>query len=151
LGREGKCWPPSLSLSRTIQKPTDDALALVDALTGRSPEMLELVEQERANLDIARKIYELRAKARLSQAELARKVGTTQSVISRRLFAPEGLPRIARRFNAGSANRKRFWRNVGVFSAAFSELQKPPTSFRCGNSHAGQYNGGCVPKYSAGL
>jgi len=68
---------------RKTQKPTDDALALVDALTGRSPEMVELIEQERANLDIAWKIYELRAKAGLSQAALARKAGTTQSVISR--------------------------------------------------------------------
>ena len=65
------------------QKRTSDALALVEALTGRDPEMTELVEQERANLDIARKIYELRTTARLSQTELARKVGTTQSVISR--------------------------------------------------------------------
>ena len=45
--------------------------------------MGDLVEQEQANLDIGRKIYDLRAKAKLSQAELARKVGTTQSVISR--------------------------------------------------------------------
>jgi ribosome-binding protein aMBF1 (putative translation factor) len=65
------------------QKRTSDALALVDALTGRDLEMTELVEQERANLDIARKIHELRTKAGLSQAGLARKVGTTQSVISR--------------------------------------------------------------------
>jgi transcriptional regulator with XRE-family HTH domain len=42
-----------------------------------------LIEQEQDNLDIARKIYELRTKARLSQADLAHKVGTTQSVISR--------------------------------------------------------------------
>ena len=45
--------------------------------------MADLVEHEQANLDIARKIYELRTKAKLSQTELARKVGTTQSVISR--------------------------------------------------------------------
>ena len=45
--------------------------------------MADLIEQEQANLDMARKIYELRTKAKLSQAELARKVGTTQSVISR--------------------------------------------------------------------
>jgi transcriptional regulator with XRE-family HTH domain len=45
--------------------------------------MADLVEQERANLDMGRKIYELRTKAKLSQAALARKVGTTQSVISR--------------------------------------------------------------------
>jgi len=69
--------------SQKTQKRTSDALALMDSLTGNSPEMTDLIEQERANLDIARKIYELRTKARLSQAELAKKVGTTQSVISR--------------------------------------------------------------------
>ena len=62
---------------------TNDALALVEELTGKSREMADLIEQEQDNLDIARKIYELRAKAKLSQVELARKVGTTQSVISR--------------------------------------------------------------------
>jgi DNA-binding XRE family transcriptional regulator len=65
------------------KKTTSDAVALLDNLTGNSLEMAELLEQERANLDIARKICGLRAKAKLSQAQLARKVGTTQSVISR--------------------------------------------------------------------
>ena len=69
--------------SQRTQKRTGDALALVEGLTGNSQEMADLVEQEQANLDIARKIYELRTKGKLSQAELARKVGTTQSVISR--------------------------------------------------------------------
>jgi len=69
--------------SQKTQKRTSDALALVEALTGKSHEMADLVEQEQANLDVAREIYELRIKAKLSQAELARKVGTTQSVISR--------------------------------------------------------------------
>jgi transcriptional regulator with XRE-family HTH domain len=45
--------------------------------------MADLIEQERANLDIACKICRLRTKAGLSQAELAKKVSTTQSVISR--------------------------------------------------------------------
>jgi len=64
-------------------KKSSDAVALMGKLAGRNQEMLELVEQEEANLDIARKIFQLRSKAKLSQAELARKVGTTQSVISR--------------------------------------------------------------------
>jgi predicted transcriptional regulator len=55
----------------------------ISGLTGKSQEMADLVEQEQANLDLAREIYELRIKAKLSQAELARKVDTTQSVISR--------------------------------------------------------------------
>ena len=69
--------------SQKTRKRTSDALALVEELTGKSQEMADLVEQEQANLDIAREIYELRVKAKLSQTELARKVGTTQSVISR--------------------------------------------------------------------
>ena len=69
--------------SQKTQKRTSDALALVEQLTGKSQQMADLVEQEQASLDIARKIYELRTKAKLSQVELARKVGTTQSVISR--------------------------------------------------------------------
>ena len=69
--------------NQKTQKRTSDALVLLDRLTGNSPEMAELLEQERANLDIARKIYELRTKAGLSQGDLAKRVGTTQSVISR--------------------------------------------------------------------
>jgi ribosome-binding protein aMBF1 (putative translation factor) len=69
--------------NQKTQKRTSDALELMSRLTGDSPEMLELLEPERANLDIARKIYALRTKAKLSQVELAKKVGTTQSVISR--------------------------------------------------------------------
>jgi transcriptional regulator with XRE-family HTH domain len=55
----------------------------MEKLAGRNPEMLDLLEQEEANLDIARKIFQLRSRAKLTQAELAKKVGTTQSVISR--------------------------------------------------------------------
>ena len=65
------------------QNRTSNALALMEKLAGKGQEMADLLEQEQANLDIARKIYELRTKAGLSQAQLARKVGTTQSVISR--------------------------------------------------------------------
>ncbi len=65
------------------RKPTRNAVELIDRLAGSSAEMADLLEQEQANLDIARKIYELRTRAKLSQAQLARKVGTTQSVISR--------------------------------------------------------------------
>jgi len=69
--------------SQKVRKRTSDALVIMGKLTGDSAEMADLLEQERANLDIARKIYELRTKAKLSQSELAKKVGTTQSVISR--------------------------------------------------------------------
>jgi transcriptional regulator with XRE-family HTH domain len=41
------------------------------------------LEQERVNAEVARTIYELREQAGLSQKELADRVETTQSVISR--------------------------------------------------------------------
>jgi transcriptional regulator with XRE-family HTH domain len=52
-------------------------------MSGKDPEMQRMFEEEVANREFAQKIYQLRTKAGLSQAELARRVGTTQSVISR--------------------------------------------------------------------
>jgi len=65
-------------------KPTSDAVAI---LRGRyyegRPARLRNLEQARANEEIARKIYELRTAASLTQAQLAKLIGTTASVICR--------------------------------------------------------------------
>lgn len=45
------------------------------------PEMLAALEEARANDEVARKIHELRTKAGLTQRQLAKRVGTTASVI----------------------------------------------------------------------
>ena len=47
------------------------------------PEMAALVEQERFHADVAQQIYDLRARANLTQAQLAALVGTTASAICR--------------------------------------------------------------------
>lgn len=47
------------------------------------PERQAELEEARASADVARKVYELRTKAKLTQKELAHRVGTTASVISR--------------------------------------------------------------------
>ena len=47
------------------------------------PKRLASLEEEREKLKIAGQIYDLRTQAGLSQAQLAKLVGTTQSVISR--------------------------------------------------------------------
>ena len=47
------------------------------------PDMLAMLEEARVNDDIARKIYDLRASAGLTQRQLAKLVGTTASVICR--------------------------------------------------------------------
>ncbi len=47
------------------------------------PDLAAAVEREAFNADIAMKVYELRTEAKLTQRQLAERVGTTQSVISR--------------------------------------------------------------------
>lgn len=66
------------------RKPTTDAVEVIHRryFDGR-PERLAELEEERANAEVARRIYELRQKAGMTQARLAKIVGTTPSVISR--------------------------------------------------------------------
>jgi len=47
------------------------------------PRMLAMLEEERANSAVARKVFELRTRAGLTQQQLAKLVGTTASVICR--------------------------------------------------------------------
>lgn len=66
------------------KKPTTDAVEILHRryYEGK-PERLASLEEERANAQIARKIYELRKKAGLTQRELAKRVGTSASAICR--------------------------------------------------------------------
>ena len=55
--------------------------AAYDRYIGDDPERQQAFEQALADYDVARKIYDLRTNAGLSQRELARRIGTTASVI----------------------------------------------------------------------
>ena len=65
------------------KKTTTDATKILAEIAGHDPKRQQAFEEEVANREVAQRIYELRQHAGLSQAELARRVGTTQSVISR--------------------------------------------------------------------
>ena len=66
------------------RKPTTDALKIIDRLLYEGqPERLRQLEEVQANDEVGRKIYELRSRAGLTQAQLARLIGTTASVICR--------------------------------------------------------------------
>lgn len=54
-----------------------------EALIGNDPERVASYEQELVNIEVAKLLYKLRTKARLSQRELAKKVGTSASAICR--------------------------------------------------------------------
>jgi ribosome-binding protein aMBF1 (putative translation factor) len=69
--------------AKTETKKTSDAMAILDRMAGDSAELRRLTEEARINAAVAQLIYSARTKAGLSQAELAEKLGTKQSVISR--------------------------------------------------------------------
>jgi ribosome-binding protein aMBF1 (putative translation factor) len=66
--------------------PKKDSAAiryLVNRYAGNDPKRHAAIAREELNLDIAQQLYDLRTAARLTQRELARRVGTTAPVISR--------------------------------------------------------------------
>lgn len=65
------------------KKTTTDATKILTDIAGRDPKRQQAFEEAVANREVAQRIYELREQAGLSQTELAKRVGTTQSVISR--------------------------------------------------------------------
>ncbi len=66
------------------EKPTSDAVEILHRRFYQGkPNRIKSLEEVRANQDIARKIYELRNAAGLTQAQLGKLIGTTASVICR--------------------------------------------------------------------
>ena len=69
--------------SRPKKRLTSNAMEIFEDIYRNDPEMLKMVDEEYANCDIAQRIYDLRAAAGLTQRQLAKRVGTTASVICR--------------------------------------------------------------------
>lgn len=70
-------------MSRRKQPQSAALRYLHKEIIGEDPERFNSLEEERANADIAQKIYEMRKEVDLTQTELANLVGTTASVICR--------------------------------------------------------------------
>jgi predicted transcriptional regulator len=62
---------------------TKDALKIIDRMIGQDQVLQDLIDEETINVRVARMIYDARNEASLTQKELAKLVGTTQSVIAR--------------------------------------------------------------------
>jgi ribosome-binding protein aMBF1 (putative translation factor) len=71
-------------MSRKATKAMKDAVEILHRryIEGK-PEMEAILEEERGKAEVARLVHELRTRAGLTQKELAARVGTTPSVISR--------------------------------------------------------------------
>ncbi len=68
----------------TKREPATDAVEILRRdLIGGDPQAAAEYEQAKADLAVARKIYGLREAAGLTQAQLAQRIGTSRTVISR--------------------------------------------------------------------
>ena len=72
-----------MSRKKTIKQTSDASEIIQKRYITKNLKMEELVSEEKVNADIAKQIYNLRIDAGLSQRELAKKTGTTASVINR--------------------------------------------------------------------
>ena len=62
---------------------TKDALKIIDRMVGKDQGLRDLIAAETVNVRVARTIRDSREKAGMTQKDLAKLVGTTQSVIAR--------------------------------------------------------------------
>jgi DNA-binding XRE family transcriptional regulator len=65
------------------RKRTSDAVEILKRRYAKTSKAKQALEQARASAEIARRLYELRGEAGLTQAELAELVGTSRTVITR--------------------------------------------------------------------
>jgi ribosome-binding protein aMBF1 (putative translation factor) len=72
-----------LEQDQNREEPIRDAGEILGRLVEGDDELQREVESARLSIRIAEMLYEARASAGLTQAQLAKLVGTTQSVISR--------------------------------------------------------------------
>jgi ribosome-binding protein aMBF1 (putative translation factor) len=107
-----------------IMKKKDALDQLTDKFVGNHPERQAMLDEEIVNVEAAQLVYDLRKKAGLSQRELAKKVGTTASVICRMEQADyEGSLPMLRRI-AGALNRRLELRAVPMKPRATRKIAK---------------------------
>ena len=70
-------------MTAKMNKKTSDAKRILTKMIGQDKKLKKLISKETLNAQIALEIYAKRTKARLTQRQLAEKIGTTQSVIAR--------------------------------------------------------------------
>lgn len=66
-----------------MAKKTADALKIIDKMVADDPEQRELIEQATLNCRVAQLIHDARTAAGLTQAQLAKLIGTSQPTIAR--------------------------------------------------------------------
>jgi ribosome-binding protein aMBF1 (putative translation factor) len=72
-----------MAKKKSRKRTTTDAVEILERITGNDKKLRRMIEVARINVIVSEMFYEARTAAGLTQAALARRVGTTQSVISR--------------------------------------------------------------------
>lgn len=73
----------TMARRKSSKQGSGDIEPILDRIIGDDPGMRRRIEVAKLNLRVAEMIYAARTATGLTQTELARRVGTTQSVISR--------------------------------------------------------------------
>ena len=118
--------PKGTRMGRSIMsaKQKDGLDQLIDKFVEGNPERQAMLDDEIVNVEAAQLVYDLRKKAGLSQRELAKRVGTTASVICRMEQADyEGSLPMLRRI-AGALNRRLELRAVPIKSKATQKIAR---------------------------
>lgn len=72
-----------MAKKKSRKRKTSHAIGILERITGNDKKLRHMIEVAHINLVVFEMIYEARNAAGLTQAALARRIGTTQSVISR--------------------------------------------------------------------
>lgn len=70
-------------MTKSKNRKTTSARKILERITGDDPGLRDVIEAQKLNIRVAEMILEAREAAGLTQAGLARLIGTTQSVVSR--------------------------------------------------------------------
>ena len=68
---------------KQARKRTTSARRILRRIAGKDPRVLDAIAEQKLNVRVAEMILKAREAAQLTQAQVAKLVGTTQSVISR--------------------------------------------------------------------
>jgi ribosome-binding protein aMBF1 (putative translation factor) len=97
---------------------------LIEKFVGDDPKRQAMLDEETVNIESAQLVYDLRTKAGLSQRQLAKKVGTTASVICRMEQADyDGSLAMLRRITA-ALNQRLELRAVPIRTVSTSAKRK---------------------------
>lgn len=70
-------------MSKSRTKQSANALDILDRMVAEDIQVLQMIEEETVNVEVARLIHDARTQAGLTQQALAHLVGTSQPVIAR--------------------------------------------------------------------